>query len=117
MKKLITALSLCAVSSVSMAALICTGTAGSGTAVASDASGNSFVRTGFTPKCSANTQVDFMQNQTTGAAGAVSTKGNQIFGGHTNGGAVASTGACAANPCTDTEATAAATAKLAEGSS
>ena len=92
MKKLIVALSLCVASSVSMAAVIdiCTGSAGnSPNPVPSDSSGASFVRTGFTAKCSANTQVKFDQTATVGAAGSVSTKGNQVFGGHTNGGAVA----------------------------
>ena len=64
MKKLIVTLSLCVASSVSMAAVIdvCTGTAGNAVgAIPSDTTGASFVRTGFTPKCSVNTQVKFDQ--------------------------------------------------------
>ncbi|MDO8786507.1 MAG: hypothetical protein Q7J42_00330 [Sulfuritalea sp.] len=114
MKKLIIAMSLCVVSSASMAASVCTGTAGSGTQV-SPASTPEFVKTAFTPKCSANTTVDFVENATTAAAGAISSKGNQVFKGHTNGGAVAGT-ACAAAACVAGEAATASAAALAEGS-
>jgi len=84
MKKLIIALCLSVASSASMAATVCA--AGTATAVASSTS--DFVRTGFTPRCSANTQADFQQNTNAAAVGAASTKGNQSFGGHSNGGAV-----------------------------
>lgn len=113
MKKLIIALCLGVASSASMATTVCS--AGTATAVAS--STTDFVRTGFTPRCSANSLVDFTQDTNAAAVGAVSSKGNQIFGGHSNGGAVESTGTCAAAACTITEAAAAATAKLAAASS
>lgn len=122
MKKLIIAMSLCVVSSVSMAATIdiCTGTAGNATnAVPSDTTGASFVRTGFTAKCSANTQVKFDQTATYAAVGSTSTKGNQVYGGNTNGGAVAVDTAvtCASTGCTATNAATALTNALAAGSS
>lgn len=119
MKKLIIAMSLGLVSSVSMAAVtqLCSGTAGNGTAAPAATDGTLFVRTAFTPKCSANTQVYFDQTATAAAAGAVSTKGNQVFSGHTNGGAVAGV-ACAAAACTASEAsTATGTALTAAGGS
>ena len=115
MKKLIIGLSLCALSSMAAAALVCTtGTAGPGTAITGDP--NNFVKTSFTPRCSANTRVDFLQNASTGAAGSISTKGNQVFSGHSNGAAVAGV-ACAAAACVEGEATTAATTALAAGSS
>lgn len=84
MKKLIFALCLGVASSASMAATVCA--AGVASAVAS--STTDFVRTGFTPRCSTNTQADFQQNTNVAAVGAASAKGNQSFGGHSNGGAV-----------------------------
>lgn len=122
MKKLIVTLSLCVASSVSMAAVIdvCTGTAGNAVnAIPSDTTGASFVRTGFTPKCSVNTQVKFDQSAAVAAVGSASTKGNQVFGGHTNGGAVAqdTTITCASTGCTAANAGTALTNALAAGSS
>ena len=123
MKKLIIALCLGAVSSVSMAATVCAG--GVASAVASDAPApaarTKFVFTGFTPRCSANTQVDFQEDASSAAVGSTSFKGNQSFGGHSNGGAVvkysdAPTGYTDAATAL-TAAVAAATAKLAEASS
>lgn len=117
MKKLIIALCLGVVSSASMAATVCA--AGTATAVAS--STTDFVRTGFTPRCSANTQVDFQQNASAAAVGSASQKGNQSFGGHSNGGAVEKV-ADSASGYVDAAAAlaaavAAATAKLAAASS
>jgi hypothetical protein len=89
MKKIFVGLALCLGSSFSMAGTVCA--AGAGTAVTGVAT--NFVKSTFTPKCSANTQVDFQQDASNAAVGSVSTKGNQVFGGHTNGGAVVSTGA------------------------
>ncbi|MBL8480279.1 MAG: hypothetical protein JNK59_13310 [Sterolibacteriaceae bacterium] len=117
MKKLIIALCLGVASSASMAATVCA--AGTATAVAS--STTDFVRTGFTPRCSANTQADFQQNANSAAVGAASAKGNQSFGGHSNGGAVEKV-ADSASGYADvaaalTAAAAAATAKLAAAGS
>ena len=98
MKKIIIA-ALCFASSVSFAAsvAICP-------AAAVGNSTTDFVKTGFTPKCSANTSVYYSQNSTVFGVGAVSTKGNQRFTGHSQGGAVTSSGACTATACTAAEA-------------
>lgn len=55
-----------------------------------------FVRTGFDVQCSSNTIVSYNEvSSTLFAVASGSAKGNQLFGGHTNGGAVtASTTAC-----------------------
>lgn len=84
MKKFVLAVALCAASSISMAATVCAA------GVASQVTGadTNFVKTSFTPRCSANTQADFQQTANTAAVGSASTKGNQSFGGHSNGGAV-----------------------------
>ncbi len=117
MNKLIIALCLGVASSASMAAAVCEG--GAATAVASDNAVPrvAFVTTGFTPRCSANTQVDFQQNASAAAVGAASSKGNQAFGGHSNGGAVekvSDSAAGYANPAAAmTAGAAAATTKLA----
>lgn len=121
MKKVIIALSLCVASTASMATSVCSGTAGPGTPVTTTlglASGTAgFVTgTGFTPRCSANTTVDFQQTTSAAAAGAISTKGNQVFSGHTNGGAVTGT-ACAATACIAGEAATAAGTALTNSSS
>ncbi len=120
MKKIIVALSLCVASAASMAATVCAG--GTATAVASDSSPRTkFVATGFTPRCSANTQVDFQEDASAAAVGATSTKGNQSFGGHSNGGAVekvADSASGYANAAAAlTAAAAAATTKLAAAGS
>lgn len=115
MKKLIVALSLGIVSSVSMAAASTVCSAGTATAV--PVSTTNFVRSGFTPRCSTNTLVSFDQDTVAAGVGATSSKGNRIFGGHSNGGAVTETGSCAATTCTITEAATAATAKLAASAS
>lgn len=102
MKKLIVAV-LCLSSSMAFAAgtAACANAAGSGTAIAGDAT--KFVQVDFTPKCSANTYVAFEQNNVAFAAAGGSGKGKTVFGGHTGGGGVVSVGACAATGCTATE--------------
>lgn len=117
MKKLIIALCLGVASSASMAATICD----AGTASAVTGVDTNFVRATFTPRCSANTQADFQQNANSAAVGSASTKGNQSFGGHSNGGAVEKV-ADSASGYVDkaaalAAAVAAATAKLAASSS
>lgn len=114
MKKIIVAVSLCAVSAVSMAASSAICTTGTGSQVTG---GTDFVKSSFTPKCSANTSVAFDQSANSAAVGAISTKGNQIFGGHTNGGAVAKTADCATSGCVASDATSAADAQLTASSS
>lgn len=116
MKKIIIGLSLCVASASSMAAAVCA--AGTATAVAS--STTDFVKTGFTPKCSQNTWVNFDQDTANGGVGSASSKGNQVFGGHTNGGAVTKLttgGDCAASGCTQQNASDAAATMLTAASS
>lgn len=120
MKKLIIGLSVCVVSSFAIAApaAVCSNAAGSGTAVTGDA--NNFVKTTFTPKCSANTHVYIDQSASAAGVGSISLKGNQIFGGHTSGGAVSklpTNGDCASSGCTSTNASDASTTMLTAASS
>lgn len=64
-----------------------------------------FTRTGFEVQCSANVQMAFSEVTPTAAAvGAVSVKGNQRFGGHSNGGAIGAQSKCTAASCVATEA-------------
>lgn len=86
MKKFVIA--LCAalfLPGIAMAATACS--AGSGTLVTGDTA--NFVQVSFTPKCSANTIVDYNQNATAFWMGAASVKGKTSFGGSSSGGAVA----------------------------
>lgn len=94
--------------------------AGPGTAPAAGTAGTHYMMRAISPNCSANTQVAGTDG-TSGAwysVGANSVKGKNSFAGHTNGGAVAPTAACAvAGGCTTGEAEAArAVANTAAGS-
>lgn len=120
MKKLIITLAFgiaaAGTSSVVFAAVACTGTAGSGTAVTGATDGTKFVQVGFTPKCSANTLVDYTDQVTSFAVAAGSKKGKSTFIGNTAGGAVAKSGGCPSSGCTATELGTALTAAEALGS-
>ncbi len=119
MKKTILVVALCVASSATWAATLCT----TGTGTAHTVVANMFVKVTFTPKCSANTSVAFLESANTAAVGAISTKGNQIFSGHSNGGSVglrAGTSSCgltAATACAAGDASTAATDALAASSS
>lgn len=91
-----------AVSSMAQATQVCSSAnqAASGTGIAA---GTDFVKVAFTPKCSANTYVNYSQNQTAFGVVAGSSKGKNIFGGGTGGGGVKATGPCPATGCTATE--------------
>jgi len=112
-------LAIAAVTSLSANAVtICSGSAaGNGAAVAV----GSFVKVGFTPKCSANVYLDGVdQSSTVYAVAAGSAKGKKIFSGSTAGGSVSPiAGDCAASGCTAGGVTtaAAAAATAAAGSS
>jgi hypothetical protein len=115
MNKFIFMIALCLGSATSFAAggRVCE--LGVATAIAPS---NDFAKAGFSPKCSANTYVTYAEDANNGAVGAVSKKGNQIFGGHTNGGAVTKAATvCASTGCVQLEADGAATAMLAASSS
>jgi hypothetical protein len=129
MKKLLL-VSVCAVGSLvsfgamADATVICTGgAAGNGAVPNSGTPGTHFMVNAIAPKCSTNVHLAGTDG-TSGAwytIGAVSAKGKNKFGGHTNGGSVAPAGACAVSGgCTAAEAvnarTAAETAAAAAGS-
>jgi len=104
-------LAIAAVTSLSAnASAICSGVAaGDGASVTV----SSFVKVGFTPKCSANVFLDGVdQSSTVYAVGAGSAKGKKVFVGSTAGGSVSPiTTECAASGCTASEvSTAASTA-------
>lgn len=80
---------------------VCDGTSAAGKAkvsggsgVALDATTAVFTKNGFDVQCSANTYVYFNEvSANLAAVAAGSTKGNQAFGGHSNGGAILPGGA------------------------
>jgi hypothetical protein len=75
------------------------GPAGNGESFAAGVGTSSFIKQGFTPKCSANVFMDGEEvSATVFAAGAASSKGKHFFGGSTVGGAVGNLGKCAADP-------------------
>lgn len=77
-----------------------------------------FTRAGFAIQCSNNVHMSINEVTTTLAVvGSTSAKGNQYFGGHTNGGAVTAYGKCAADPCGTADVTSALTAAKLAGSS
>lgn len=64
-----------------------------------------FIRTGFEFQCSNNVFLYAAENTATLlTVGSASAKGNQYFGGSSNGGAITGIGKCAADPCTATDA-------------
>lgn len=71
----------------------------------------SFIKTGFSVQCSANTFVTFQDHSATDLrVGSASVKGNQSYRGSSNGGAVVLHGACAGTACAATDAQTAASA-------
>ncbi len=69
----------------------------------------SFIKTAFTPKCSANVYLVGDDMNTYYGAGSASSKGKNIFQGSSAGGGVAASGSCAATGCTSANAQTAAT--------
>jgi hypothetical protein len=113
MKKIILASVLVAAASSAYSAAsqtFCGGTAGSGQAVTlgSAAATSDFVKSTFTPKCSANT---FVSGEDLGSAyrvGSTSSKGKTRYAGGAGGGAVVAAGTCnVPTACAATDATAA----------
>jgi hypothetical protein len=102
MKKTLLVALLSLASTGAFAANACTGEAGNGTTVAGAA--DKFVRVQFTPKCSANSLVQYTDQVTSFAVAAGSSKGKTTFIGNTAGGAVKVSGtACSASGCTTGE--------------
>ena len=117
MKKIILA-SVVAVSAVSSmsgamaassatASAVCAGSAGSGTQVTADTA--TFVKTAFSPKCSANVHLAGQDGGTYYRVGSTNTKGGRAWMGSSAGSGVASVPCANTAACTAADATAAAT--------
>ena len=78
---------------------ICTGgaTVTAGAVPDFGTAGTHFMVTAIRPPCSANVRLsgEDVANGSAYAVSSASAKGQNVFGGHTNGGAILSTGACA----------------------
>lgn len=96
-----------AVSSMANATQVCSGAtaAANGTAVNPASPTAEFVKVAFTPKCSANTLVNYTENATAFGVAAGSLKGKNVFSGGTSGGGVKAVAACPTSGCTATEVT------------
>ena len=117
MKKIILAsvLAAAAMSAQAASQTFCSGTAGTGASIAG-ATAN-FVKSTFTPKCSANTHVTAQDDATYYRVGSASTKGKTAWAGGTGGGAVVAAGTCGgATACAVSDATAAMTSTYASTS-
>lgn len=80
--------------------------AGNGTAVpVGTGTDNNFVKTAFTPKCSANTHVVVEDGGSYFRTGAASGKGKNRFAGSSAGGGVAAAGSCGGTACAVSDAT------------
>lgn len=115
MKKILLAALLGSLASVSFAAVenVCTGTTATtvsvetATAPTSGTADTRFIKSDFNFNCSANSILLYEeQGATLLTVGAASVKGNEYFGGHTDGGAVTSYGKCAdSKGCVTADAT------------
>jgi len=77
-----------------------------------------FTAAGFAVQCSSNVHMSINEvGPTLAVVGSASAKGNQYFGGHTNGGSVTAYGKCAADPCGTADVTTALTKAEEAGSS
>ena len=118
MKKVILA-SVLAISAVSVQAaatqVYCSGTAGNGTPSAtSSVTTENYVKSAFTPKCSANTHVSGEDGGAYYRVGSGSIKGKTRYAGTSAGGAVVAAGPCsAASGCVASDATTAMTSSFA----
>lgn len=74
------------VASNAFAVVACSGTAGNGTSVTGATT--NFIRDGFTPKCSANVTVNFVQGADRVDVRGGSSKGMHTFGGSSEGGGI-----------------------------
>lgn len=80
--------------------------------------GGTFTVAGFAIQCSNNVHMSINEvSATLAVVGSTSAKGNQFFGGHTNGGSVTAMGKCAADPCAAGDVSTALTDAEAAGSS
>lgn len=120
MKKVILASVLAAAAMSAQAAdvtqVFCSGgTAGSGTAAnVNTATDANFVKSAFTPKCSANTHVTGDDGASWYRVGSASVKGKTRYAGGSAGGAVVAAGACSTpTACAAADASAAMTSTYA----
>lgn len=92
----------------SSSAQVCSGAAGAqlpwGAVGASNSDADSFIKTGFSVQCSNNVFMNYNDvSATIFGVAAASSKGNQVVGGNSNGGAIRQIG----DPCPTTGCTAA----------
>lgn len=80
---LVAGVSLMAVANTASATLACN----DGAAVSVTA-GTDFIKSGFTPKCSKNVNLDYTENATQVGVCSASKKGNKNYGGTSEGGGV-----------------------------
>ncbi|MBI5907513.1 MAG: hypothetical protein HY853_02865 [Burkholderiales bacterium] len=77
-----------------------------------------FTRNGFDVQCSSNVFLGAQEvSANLAVVGAASAKGNQYYGGHSNGGAITAGGACATTGCTQANTDTAIAAAVTAGSS
>ncbi|HPB91200.1 MAG TPA: hypothetical protein PK372_05585 [Rugosibacter sp.] len=77
-----------------------------------------FTRAGFAIQCSNNVHMSINEvSANLAVVGSASAKGNQYFGGHTNGGSVTALQKCATDPCGTADVTSAITAAKTAASS
>ena len=117
MKKILAALILGSLASLSFAqesgtVTVCEGGTAVSKAVPAEEAPNAgepderFIKTNFTFNCSSNSILVYTeQSPTLLTVGAASVKGSEYFGGHTDGGSVKSYGPCAAKDCIADDAT------------
>jgi hypothetical protein len=110
MKKIIIVSVLALASSSVFAATAC-GAASPPVGTLVPGSATNFVRSDFTPQCSANTHVVYTDDATAQKlyGGSASVKGKSYYGGSTNGGAIQKVGDCSGGSCGSNAATSAGT--------
>ena len=86
-------------------AVVCSGGVSPQTVTSVASAATSFIKTGFTPKCSANVILHYDDQTTFMRVGSASVKGKNAFGGSTMGGAVSANASCAATGCTASDVT------------
>ncbi|TJZ77396.1 hypothetical protein [Chitiniphilus eburneus] len=101
----ILAVGVLSISVSAFAADVCDGKAAGTQPVTAVADNAGFIINNFDMKCSANVILKYEEDGTASVAvGAVSVKGNRMFGGSSEGGAVRDLDACAEKVCDDADA-------------
>ncbi|GAA5784561.1 hypothetical protein [Chitiniphilus shinanonensis] len=113
----ILAVGVFSVSAAAFATAVCDGKAAGTKPVTAQADNAGFIINDFQMKCSANVALEYTEDGTASVAvGAVSVKGNRMFGGSSEGGAVRDLEACADKVCTIEESVTAAEKAAGSGS-